>query len=627
MTAQTLLWTSLAALAAFLVVAVRSAAYWRYQRPLRRLAVMLRCVAQGKRQDGGGAAIVAACPPLNEAVALVLGKLEAARQGLDRLVAAAVAEAEMEKGRLAALVNDLHEGVVVCNAQDQVVLFNQVARGLLCQAGEIGLGRPLYALLVMDPLRFGLDLLVRQGDAAPPNIPFMTTTSDGRLLLHGRVGVVRSHGMTAGYVVTLSEVTWMVAALAQRDVLLRDVIALLKNQAATAPDLAASAAAAEACYRSLASSWWPTTEIHSPDLLAPAVARLADAGITAAMTGLPVWLRGDGHALVLAIELLAGKIAERAGVRDVDLWAEADGQTAAVVIGWRGEAVGAATLRQWELHPLSSVLGGMTVKDVLLHHGQDGLIETAEAGTATLRLGLFAGRDGQIRQAGAPLPPRPEFFDFNLLAQPHGGKLGKTLLRDLVYVVFDTETTGLSPMGGDAIVSLAGVRIVNRRILTGETFDRLVDPERPIPPESTRFHGITDDMVAGRPPLAVVLPQFKAFVADAVLVAHNAAFDLKFLRLHETKSGVVFDNPVLDTMLLSSHLDGEDEDESLDAALDRHGIVIEGRHTALGDAMATAALLLRLIDGLEAKGIRTLDDALTTLDMTLTLHMRAQAVH
>jgi DNA polymerase-3 subunit epsilon len=164
--------------------------------------------------------------------------------------------------------------------------------------------------------------------------------------------------------------------------------------------------------------------------------------------------------------------------------------------------------------------------------------------------------------------------------------------------------------------------VVNGRILTGETFSRLVNPDRPIPAESVRFHGISDRMVQDKPPLSVVLPQFKAFVADAVLVGHNVAFDLKFIRLHEAQCGVMFDNWVLDTMLLSSYVDGMADHQSLDAIAERYGIGVTERHTALGDALATAAILLRLIEALESKGIHRLADALGTLNMTLELHNR-----
>ncbi len=202
------------------------------------------------------------------------------------------------------------------------------------------------------------------------------------------------------------------------------------------------------------------------------------------------------------------------------------------------------------------------------------------------------------------------------------GALGDRTLRELSYVVFDSETTGLDPSGGDEMLSLAGVRIINGRILTGETFERLINPRKPIPGASTRFHGITDDMVQDKPPIELVLPQFKSFVSEAVLVAHNAAFDMKFISLREIQSGVGFDNPVLDTFLLSIFLHPDAPDHSLDAIGERLDVAITGRHTALGDAMATAGIFLRLLVLLDSRGVRTLDQALRAGDGVAETHKR-----
>ncbi|HFA59171.1 MAG TPA: histidine kinase, partial [Rhodospirillales bacterium] len=108
----------------------------------------------------------------------------------------------------------------------------------------------------------------------------------------------------------------------------------------------------------------------------------------------------------------------------------------------------------------------------------------------------------------------------------------------------------------------------------------------------------------------IALARFKTFVGEAILVAHNAAFDLAFLRRKEDIAGVRFDNPVLDTLLLSALLDPELEDHSLDAAAARHGITIRARHSAPGDALATAELFLALVPRLERRGIGDLGAAL-----------------
>jgi DNA polymerase-3 subunit epsilon len=136
--------------------------------------------------------------------------------------------------------------------------------------------------------------------------------------------------------------------------------------------------------------------------------------------------------------------------------------------------------------------------------------------------------------------------------------------------VFDTETTGLKPSEGDEIIQIGAVRIVNRRLLRHEAYEQLIDPQRSLPPASVKIHGITPEMLAGQPPIAQVLPVFRAFVADTVLVAHNAAFDMRFLELKEEKHrhGASI-HPVLDTLLLSAVVFPNQESHRLEAIAER----------------------------------------------------------
>jgi len=224
---------------------------------------------------------------------------------------------------------------------------------------------------------------------------------------------------------------------------------------------------------------------------------------------------------------------------------------------------------------------------------------------------LFDGILDRRQNDRKSLPSRPEFYDFELLNQPmHLAELEGRTLSSLSYVVFDTETTGLRPSHGDEIVSIAGVPIENGTMITGNSFSRLVAPGIPIPRASTRIHGITDEMVAGEDRINPVLASFHVFVEDKVLVAHNAAFDMRFLKLKEATSRLKFDHLVLDTLLLSVFLDHDTHNHSLDAIAGRLGITVEGRHTALGDARMTAAIFLRMLEMLETRGIRTLRQAI-----------------
>jgi len=227
---------------------------------------------------------------------------------------------------------------------------------------------------------------------------------------------------------------------------------------------------------------------------------------------------------------------------------------------------------------------------------------------------------GQQRPAEL-LSDRPEFYDFSLLESRYDRDDITRRLEELDYVVFDTETTGLNPGRGDAMVQICGVRLVNGRP-TGEEFDTLVNPGMAIPRASIRFHGITDDMVADAPDVRQAVRSFSAFVQGAVLVAHNAAFDMKFLRMQEANSGVLFENAVLDTLLLSFVLQPEHDVHTLDAIAARFGVSIsdEARHTAPGDARATAEIFLKMLPALRRGGLETLGSALEASNRVL--HVR-----
>ena len=174
------------------------------------------------------------------------------------------------------------------------------------------------------------------------------------------------------------------------------------------------------------------------------------------------------------------------------------------------------------------------------------------------------------------------------------------------YVVLDLESTGLKPSAGDALLSIGAVRLRDAAPIA--EFTTLVHPGRDIPPESTRYHGLTLDMLADAPRAPEAIARFRDFAGDAVLVAHSAAFDRSLLYMEEHRGAPALPNPFLCSLLLSRWLDPQEADHSLDGLCGREGIVITGRHEALGDARATAELWVRLLARAGARGVADLND-------------------
>jgi DNA polymerase-3 subunit epsilon len=254
----------------------------------------------------------------------------------------------------------------------------------------------------------------------------------------------------------------------------------------------------------------------------------------------------------------------------------------------------------------------VTGHSVLTSHATDIWPEDLPDGRQAICLPVRIAR----RSGPRPIPiARAVVYDFDLLGKERNAAVAEQALADLTYVVFDTETTGLLPGQGDEIVQIAAVRIVNGKRVEAEVFDSLVNPGRPIPAASTVVHGITEAMVADAPDIAIVGRAFHKFAEGAVLIAHNAPFDMEFLRRHEPAIGARFVNPILDTVLLSAVIFGQHEEHSLDALTHRLSITIpeEARHTAIGDSVATADAFLKLLPMLEGRGLRSFGAVLTEI--------------
>ena len=188
----------------------------------------------------------------------------------------------------------------------------------------------------------------------------------------------------------------------------------------------------------------------------------------------------------------------------------------------------------------------------------------------------------------------------NVVMCPKGQNLDET------FVVFDIETTGLSKEN-DKITEIGAVKIENGKII--DRFSTFVNPQRTLSEEIVKLTNITDEMLKDAPLIDIVLPQFLEFCGDSVLVAHNAGFDVGFIRnnaqvLHMPS----VDNTVLDTVELSRTLLPELKKHKLNIVAEHLGVSLEGHHRAVHDAEATAKIFIKLIDMLAEKGITNIDE-------------------
>lgn len=165
-------------------------------------------------------------------------------------------------------------------------------------------------------------------------------------------------------------------------------------------------------------------------------------------------------------------------------------------------------------------------------------------------------------------------------------------------IVLDTETTGLSPSQGDRLVEIGCVELINH-IPSGRTYHVYINPQRAMPEEAFRVHGLSEEFLADKPLFAAVASDFLAFIGDATLVIHNAPFDMGFLNAELEKTGQKrLTNTVIDTVMLARQKHPGAR-VSLDALCKHYGIDNARRtlHGALLDSEILAEVYLELIGG------------------------------
>ncbi|MGQ0749718.1 MAG: exonuclease domain-containing protein [Betaproteobacteria bacterium] len=592
-------------------------------------------------------------------------RYESMQSSIDSRIAEASHELEKERNLLAALMADLTESVIVFNAAGTILLYNQRARQLFNGAGGaehgvgapdwIGLGRSIFGSLDRQVIAHAVAHLshTRPNDGTFPVAEFVTATQGGRLLRARMTGAESAAATPEGggrdssaFVVVLNDVQREVQLGSIRERVLKsltegsraslasiraaaesilhyptmepaqqqrflavihDESEKLGNRLSEALNADASGLAAE----------WPLATMLGRDLLRALQRTLEErcgCAVTAETQDAALWLAVDSFLLVEGLGHLMRRVTQIGAMQGLRVRLAPSGSRVRLELDWQHMplAVDQAIALENEPIAIPGQPAPLSLREIVARHRGEAWYQRNEREARSAFCLLLPTADDAAPSQGKSetAPSRPVFYDFDLFRQAgQNREIDERPLNEFAYTVFDTETTGLQPLQGDEIISIGAVRILNGRLLTGETFEQLVNPERSVGRESARIHGLTDAMLAKQPPLVAVLPRFHRFCDDTVLVAHNAAFDMCFLQLKKPVTGLEFSHPVLDTLLLSAVVHPNHADHSLEAISARLGVNVIGRHTALGDAMVTGEIFLKLVSLLREQGIVTFRQA------------------
>ena len=642
-------WAVAAALGGWLVMRL----YRRTIAPLHAITDATRLLAAdpdapGPLARGGGQAAAIAA-----AINQIADQSRSLRADMARLVDEASAKVAQERDQLGALMAQLEQSVIVCNLDGRILLYNGRARGLFHRLSQspdiaggaelIGLGRSIHAVIepaLIAHARDGVERRIARSEIAV-SARFVTTTPAGHLLQVVLAPVLASGGAAmSGYVLLLDDITADQAAQSRRD---RRMIELTESSRASLASMQAAlemldypdldeveresfqavvrdevriladrlATLTEDASQDLLTRW-PLQDMQGGDFIGAVAQRIeADTGrsLTRDQVEDGLWLSVDSFSLMQALAFLAGRLVETLSPDVLDIRLNRAGAWAHLDLAWPAVTSAVAPAGwQAEAMPWGEGTTSLTPREIAERHGGELWLEhDRDAGRSFFRF-LLPLSAGERSETG--LPDRPEFYNFDLFADSDSSRaLDDVPLDELAFTVFDTETTGLDPTGGDEIIQLGAIRILKARLLSGETFDQLVDPGRLIPDASIPFHGITQDMVRGKPRIAEVLAAFHPFAADTVLVGHNVAFDMRFLQIKEAATGLRFDQPVLDTLLLATVVEPHQPSYALEDIAARLGVEVLARHSAAGDALTTAQMFLKMLPLLRQQGIVTLAQA------------------
>jgi DNA polymerase III subunit epsilon len=592
-------------------------------------------------------------------------------QALGEDVAVRIQEAnallEEEKNTLSALMSKLTQGVLVCNPEGRILLYNPRAQRLLeGPAGQggagdwIGLGRSVYSVIDESLIKHSLDSIGHRLESGETNlmVPFVATRPGGQILSAQLVPIVDHDRSLRGYILTFVDVTKRFGAESRRGVLLHS---LTEGQRSAIGGIRAAIETVlsfpemdeegrrqffevirdealkvsqhldrlEHEHAQDLKMQLPVDDVLGSELLATVERTLRDTrnrDIEVSVPVEPIWLKVESYTIIQCLVFITDQLTQWCRAENLTLTLESRRALASLELQWTGAALHMEALHQWGLRNVSTDAGGSTrtLFEAIEQYG--GVVwpedRAQTTGRPCLRLILPQGEVDELATAARPEAAYGHDFDFHLFE--HRGEARELMdspLSRLNITVLDTETTGLDPAQGDEIIAVGAIRVINGRILRQESFDSFVRPSRPVSAASLAIHGITNEMLRAEARADEILPRLHKFVEDTVIVGHNVGFDMRFLDTACRKIGISFSNHVLDTLLLELAINANQTEMSLEAIAARLGLEVTGRHTALGDALTTAQIFLALIPLLAENGIHTLGDAVAACKNSPHAHL------
>jgi len=647
--------------------------YRKTIRPIRKIAEEISLINPNNPSHRihirGGDEVRQLCDRINDGAA----HYESLIKNIEGRVRSASAQAEEERNILSAIMSELPQGAIVCNQEGQILLYNNQAKMLLegpriarqntdrsnGSVRIIGLGRSIFGIFNESLLRHAIDQITDKLERDYPDVisSFVSQGTGGTLLRVEMVPVLSHRRRYSGLILILHDITQQLDAHNYLNLSLQSLTRGIRASLAGIrsaienileyPDMKPTQldALKQIIHKESLNigefleqdptlsttnpmlSQWPLVRISVRNLLELLQTRCRESlNVDLRIENIRSehYVNVDHYSFLLAMLFVIQHVKAAVDVNEFTCRLTELRRFVGIDVLWTGMPLQGDLLRVWEKQPL--VLKkeelSLTLREVIdRHNGEIGFYTSKRLkNTSYMRFFLpvvYLVKPEKGRSLTILPESRPEFYDFDLFQHPgQVPELENRKLTDLTFTVFDLETTGLHPDEGDEIIAVGAFRIVNCRLLHDECFEQLVNPRRSIPWTSVKIHGIHPEMLEGQPTIDEVLPNFHDFAKDTILVGHNVAFDMRFLKLKEEKTGIRFTYPVIDTLLLSAAVHPAQEDHNLEAIARRLGVRILARHTATGDALATGELFLKFLPLLAQKNIYTLKDALAASEKT-----------